>query len=471
MTDNTEKTVETDNIQEMYERARKAFKEVEFWPQERVDEVVAAVAWEWQKEETAKALARLAVDESGVGVYVDKVAKIQSKTRGTLWDMKGKKTCGLVKEDEEKGLRIFAKPIGVVANVVPCTNPESTICCIGLSLLKTRNAMIVSPHPRTQRTSCLTVEHGRRALRKVGAPEDLMLSIRHSSHEKARELMRTCDFSVATGGDALIKVVYEAAKPCHTVGAGNVVSIVDETADLEAAAAKIVKSKTANNSASCSSENAVALEASIHDEMLECLKAEGGYLCSTEEREKLRDYMWPDGKTLNRDVVAKPATYIAEKARIDVPEDIRFLMVFGEKVGPEDRFSGEKLSPVLTVWKWDGFSEMIERVKEMHRFCGEGHSASIHTKNDNRKVELAIKANVGRIICNMPHAMGNSGSWFNGMPFTDTLGCGTWVGNMSSDNINWRHFLNYTWLSEPIPEHVPTDEELFGDYLAKWGRD
>ncbi len=471
MTDSTDKTVETDDIQELYERARKAFEEVEFWPQEKVDEVVAAVAWEWQKEETAKALARLAIDESGIGVYEDKVAKIQSKTRGTLWDMKGVKTCGLVEEDKEKGLRIFAKPMGVVANVVPSTNPESTVCCIGLSLLKTRNAMIVSPHPRTQGSSYLTVEYGRKALRKVGAPEDLMLCIRHSSRAKARELMAACDFVVATGGAALVEVVYAASKPAHTVCAGNVVSFVDETADLKATAAKIVKSKIANNSASCSSENSVALEASIYDEMLECLKAEGGYLCSTEEREELRAYMWPDGKTLNRDVVAKPALWIAEQAGIDVPQDTRFLMVLGEKVGPEDRFSGEKISPVLTVWKWDDFSDMVERMKEMHRFSGEGHSASIHSENDDRKVKLALRANVGRVNCNMPHAMANSGSWFNGNPFTDTLGGGTRAGNMTSENINWKHFLNYTWLSEPIPEHVPTDEELFGDYLAKWGRD
>ena len=471
MTDSTDKTVETDDIQELYERARKAFEEVEFWPQEKVDEVVAAVAWEWQKEETARALARLAVDESGIGVYADKVAKIQSKTRGTLWDMKGAKTCGLVEEDKERGLRIFAKPMGVIANVVPSTNPESTVCCIGLSLLKTRNAMIVSPHPRTQGSSLLTVEYGRKALRKVGAPEDLMLCIQNSSRAKARELMARCDFVVATGGAALVEVVYAASKPAHTVCAGNVVSFVDETADLKATAAKIVKSKIANNSASCSSENAVALEASIYDEMLECLKAEGGYLCSTEEREELRAYMWPDGKTLNRDVVAKPALWIAEQAGIDVPQDTRFLMVLGEKVGPEDRFSGEKISPVLTVWKWDDFSDMVERMKEMHRFSGEGHSASIHSENDDRKVELALRANVGRVNCDMPHAMANSGSWFNGNPFTDTLGGGTWAGNMTSENVNWKHFLNYTWLSEPIPGHVPTDEELFGDYLAKWGRD
>jgi len=461
-----------DDIQEMYRMAREAFEEVEFWSQEKVDEMVMAAGWEWQKEEVAKKLARLAVDESGgIGVYEDKVHKIQAKTRGTMRDLTNQKTCGLVEEDKKKGLRIYAKPIGVVADVVPCTNPESTVSCIGLSLLKTRNAMIVSPHPRTQGSSYLTVEHGRKALAKIGAPVDLLQCIKKTSREKTKELMAYCDFAVATGGAALVKVVYEAGKPAHTVGAGNVVSFVDETTDLKAAAAKIVKSKTANNSASCSSENAVAIEASVYDEMVEALQAEGGYLCGTEEREKLRSYMWPDGKHLNRDIVAKSARYIAENAGINSPEGTRFLMVIGQKAGPEDRFSGEKISLVLTVWKWTDFSEMIERMKEMHRFSGEGHSASIHSQREDRKTELAIKANVGRVNCNMPHAAANSGSWFNSQPTTDSLGCGTWAGNMTTDNINWRHFLNYTWLSDPIEEHIPSDEELFGDYLKKWGRD
>jgi len=460
-----------DNIQEMYRRARGAFQEVESWPQEKVDEMVAAVGWEWQKVETAKALARLAVDESGIGVYEDKVSKIQSKTRGTLWDMHGEKTCGLVKEDKEKGLKIFAKPMGVIADVVPCTNPESTICCIGLSTLKTRNAMIVSPHPRTQGSSYLTVEHGRKALKKIGAPEDLLQCIRKTSREKTVELMNECDFAVATGGAALVKVVYDAGKPCHTVGAGNVVSIVDETVDLQSTAKKIVRSKTANNSASCSSENAVAIFEGVYDEMIGALESEGGYLCSTEERESLRKYMWPDGTRLNREIVAKPALYVAEHAKIEVPSKTRFLMVLGEKPGPEDRFSGEKLSPVLTVWKWSDFSEMVERIKKMLKFSGEGHSVSIHSLNEDRHTELALKTNVGRVNCNMPHAMANSGSWFNGQPFTDSLGCGTWAGNMTTDNINYRHFLNYTWLSVPIEEYVPSDEDIFGDYLKKWGKD
>jgi sulfoacetaldehyde dehydrogenase len=460
-----------DNIQEMYRRARKAFEQIEYWPNEKVDEMVAAVGWEWSKPETAKSLARLAVDESGIGVYEDKVAKIQSKTKGSLWDIHGVKTCGVVKEDKEKGLKILAKPIGVIANVVPCTNPESTICALGVNILKTRNAQIISPHPRTQKSSYLTVVHGRKALKKIGAPVDLIQCIKNSTKEKAVELMRTCDFVVATGGAALVKVVYATGKPCHTVGAGNVISIVDDTVDIPSTVTKIVKSKCANNSASCSSENAVAIQETVYEEMIKAFKAEGGYLCTTEEREELRKYMWPDREHLNRDVVGKPAIYIAEQAGIDVPKVTRFIMVLGTKPGPEDRFSGEKISPVLTVWKWTDFGEMVQRTQRMLRFSGEGHSVSIHSSNEERQMEVAIKCNVGRVNCNMPHAMANSGSWFNGQPFTDTLGCGTWAGNMTTDNINWRHFLNYTWLSVPIPEYVPSDEEIFGEYLNKWEKD
>jgi sulfoacetaldehyde dehydrogenase len=212
----------------------------------------------------------------------------------------------------------------------------------------------------------------------------------------------------------------------------------------------------------------VAIEESVYDKMMDLLKSEGGYLCNNEEREKLRKALWPDGKTLNRDIFGRSAAHIAEIAGIDIPEGTRFLMVIGEKIGPEDRFSGEKLSLVLTVWKWTDFSEIVERMKKMHKFSGEGHSASIHTGREDRMEELAIKANVGRVECNMPHCLVNTGSWYNGQIWTESLGCGSWAGNMTSDNINWRHFLNYTYLSVPVEEYIPTDEEVFGDYLKKW---
>jgi sulfoacetaldehyde dehydrogenase len=215
----------------------------------------------------------------------------------------------------------------------------------------------------------------------------------------------------------------------------------------------------------------VAIQESVYDDMMNALKAEGGYLCTTEEREKLRKALWPDGKTINRDIFGRSAAHIAQLAGIYIPEGTKFMMVIGEKIGPEDRFSGEKLSLVLTVWKWNDFSEMLDRLKEILKFSGEGHSASIHTNRVDRMEELAIKANVGRVECNMPHCLVNTGSWYNGQVWTESLGCGTWAGNMTSDNINWRHFLNYTWLSVPVEEYIPTDEEIFGDYLKKWGKD
>ena len=460
-----------DNIQEMYVRARKAFREIEYWPQEKVDEMVQAVAWELLKEDVRHKLGHMAVDESNIGNAEDKVNKIKNKTLGTLYDMRNAKTCGMVEENKALGIRKFAKPIGVIANVVPCTNPESTICCLALSTLKTRNAQIVSPHPRTPKTSYETVQHVRKALEKVGAPVDLMQCIQQPSHPKTSELMANSDYAVATGGAALVEVVYAAGKPAQTVGAGNVVSIVDDSADLPAAAHKIRLSKIANNSASCSSENAVALYESIYNDMIEALKSEGGYMCDTEEREKLRQYMWPDGVHLNREIVARPAAFIAENAGLTVPEGTRFLMVVGEKVGPEDRFSGEKISPVLTVWKWTDFDEMLDRLENILKFSGEGHSTSIHTENDERRVKLALRANVGRIVCNMPHAHANSGGWNTGLPTTDTLGCGSWAGNIFSGNINWENFLNYTLLSIPKEEYIPTVEELCGEYLEKWGQD
>jgi len=460
------------HIEELYLRAQKAFKEVEFWSQEKVDEMVAAAGWEWQKLENRKILARLAVDESdGIGVYEDKVAKVFTKTMGTLRDQVGAKTCGLVEEDTEMGLKKYAKPIGVIANVVPCTNPESTVCCIGLSILKTRNAMIVSPHPRTQKSSYEAVEQGRKALRKIGAPEDLLLCIEETSRERTRDLMNRCDFAVATGGAALVRVVYEAGKPSHTVGSGNVVSIVDTTVNLKETAAKIIKSKTANNSASCSSENAIAVEEPAYDEMLAEMQAQGCYLCSEEEREILRKYYWPDGTNLNRDVVAKTALWIAEQAGLKVPESTRVLMVVGIKPGPEDQFSGEKISPVLTVWKWTDFSEIVGRIEQMLKYSGEGHSVSIHSLIEERLDEVSVKLNVGRVVCNMGHTAANSGGWGSGMATTDTLGCGTWAKNMTSDNIDWRHFLNYTTATTPIPEKIPTEEDFFSEYLKKWGRD
>lgn len=455
-----------DNIKEMYEKARKAFEVIEFWNQEQVDEMLAAVAWQWQKKDFACEVAKLAHEESGMGVYEDKVHKA-NKIRGIMWDMKDKKTCGIISEDKAKGIKTYAKPIGVVANIVPCTNPTITTCFIGLSLLKTRNAMICSPHPKTKQSTARTVEYGRKALKAIGAPEDLFQCVTDPTNEKTVELMSICDFAVATGGKALIKVVHAAGTPAVTVGAGNVRAIIDPSADLPKAADCIMRSKIFDNATSCSSENAVSIHESIYAPMLDELKKVGGYLLNNTDRETLRKAMWPDGHTLNRDIVAKPVQAIAKIAGISVPEGTKFIMVEGQKIGPEDMFSNEKLSLVLTVWKWNDFETEIKTLKKNLLFSGIGHSCALHSAKPEQWERLAEFIPTGRVNINMPNTLVNSGQWYAGHEFTTTIGCGTWTGNSHSDNINYRHFMNTTRLAVQTPEYVPTDEEVYGKYLAK----
>jgi sulfoacetaldehyde dehydrogenase len=181
--------------------------------------------------------------------------------------------------------------------------------------------------------------------------------------------------------------------------------------------------------------------------------------------------MWPDGHTLNREVVAKNALFIADLAGLKVPKDTKMLMVMGEKIGKEDRFSGEKLSPVLTVWKWNDFDEMLDRMEKILKFSGEGHSVNIQTSLDERMHKIGLRANVSRVVCNMGHTEANSGGWTSNLGFTDTLGCGTWAGNISCENINWKQFLMYTRVAVPVANYQPSDDELFGAYLSKYGRD
>jgi len=460
----------SDSISELVARARAAQEQIEFWTQERVDEMVAAVGWEVYKREHAEACAKLAVEETGMGVYEDKVLKHQKKTLGTLRDLHGLKTVGVIEENKEKGLLKIAKPVGVIGAITPVTNASSTITVNGLAILKTRNAVVFAPHPKAKATCELTASYMREGLRKVGAPEDLVLNIKEPTYELTQELMRSVDLVVATGGAQLVKVAYSSGKPAYGVGAGNSVVVVDETADLMDAATKIRNGKIFDNATSCSSENSVVLQESIYDRMLGYLQELGGYLCNAEEKARLRKVMWPDGEHLSREVVGQRAQKIAALAGIPVTPDKTFLMVKGEAVGPADLFSGEKLSPVLTVWKYKDFEEAICLVRDITRYSGYGHSCGIHTKSDAHMLELAMRARVSRIMVRQTQVFGNSGNYDNGMPFGLTLGCGTWGGNIVSENIHWKHFLNTTWVSMPIPPVVPNEEEIFGSHWEKYGK-
>lgn len=457
-------------IDEMVSKARAAQEQIEFWPQEKVDEMVEAVGWQLYQREHAAACARSAVQETGMGVYEDKVLKHQKKTLGTLRDLHGLKTTGVIEEDTRRGLLKIAKPAGIIGVLSPVTNASSTLAVNGLPILKTRNAVIFAPHPKAKATADLTCSYMRAGLAQVGAPVDLVQNIADPTVELTQELMKKVDLVVATGGSAMVKVAYSSGTPAYGVGAGNSVVVVDETADLDDAANKIRLGKIFDNATSCSSENSAVIQQSIFEAMLQRFKDLGGYLCSPEEKLRLRQVMWPDGEHLSREVVGQPAAKIAALAEIQVPPETTFLMVLGEAIGPADLFSGEKLSPVLTLWRYDPFSEAVNLVTDITRYSGYGHSCGIHTTDPARVLELATRARVSRMLVRQVQCYGNSGNYDNGLPFALTLGCGTWGGNITSENIHWKHFINTTWVSMPIAPVVPDEDVIFGRHWSKFGK-
>jgi len=457
-------------IDHLLAKAREAQKVIEFWPQEKVDEMILAVGWEAYKRETAETVARLAVEETGLGVYEDKVLKHQKKTIGVLRDLQGEKTVGVIERVPEKGLVKIAKPMGVIGAITPMTNSSSTMPCNGLMILKARNAVIFAPHPRAKKTCAVTCEEMRKGLAKVGAPLDLVQYIEEPSIELTQELMSKVDLVLATGGAGVVKPAYSSGKPAYGVGAGNATVVVDETADLPVTAAKICKGKIFDNATSCSAENNIVIQESIFDDLLEELKKTGGHLVTGEDRAKLKAAMWPDGVHLSGKIVCKSVKFIAEEAGIHVPDGTKFIMVLGERIGAEDMFSAEKLSPVLTLWKYKNFDQAVQMVIDITGFSGYGHSCGIHSVNDEHILELATKAKVSRMLVRQAQSVGNSGDWENGMPFTMSLGCGTWGGNSTTENITVKHFLNVTWLSYPIPAEIPDPEVIFAPHFAKYGK-
>lgn len=450
----------------LIQRAREAQKVIEYFTQEQVDELAAAVAWSCVKDGPAQEIAKMAVEESKMGNYDSKYGKLMVKVKGALMDMKGEKSVGVLERDEKKGLIKVAKPVGVIGCIIPCTNPEATPVVKAIWCLKTRNAAVFAPHPRTKKTNTFVINTMRATLKKCGVPEDLLIPIEEPTMEITQELMKQCDLVLATGGGGLVKEAYSSGTPAYGVGQGNASVIVDETADLKDAANKLMRSKTFDHATSCSAENSMVIQESIYDKFVEYVKAEGGYVVSPEEKAKLQKGMWVDGH-LNPAIIAQSVQTIANVAGIKVPESTKFLVVEETGIGPEYPFSGEKLSMVVTFFKYKTFQDAIDMINKITSYHGRGHSCGIHSTNDERILEYALKTKTSRIMVRQPQCLANSGAWTNGMPMSMTLGCGTWGGNISSENITWRKLLNVTWVSYPIPSYQPTDEELFGADIMK----
>ncbi|MCL2578597.1 MAG: aldehyde dehydrogenase family protein [Oscillospiraceae bacterium] len=448
-------------------RARKAQKIAEGYDQATVDKLCAAITWATVKEEVARKIAKLAYDESQMGVEEAKYVKMQIKPRGALRDMQGQKSVGIIEEDPAKGLVKYAKPIGVIGGIAPCTNPEATPVIKSMFAIKGRNAIVFAPHPRTKKTNAYICELMRAALKKYGAPEDLIIAIEEPTLDITNELMKQCDLIVATGGGGLVKAAYASGTPAYGVGAGNAVVIIDETADLDDACEKVMRSKTFDYATSCSADNSIMVKDTVYDAVIEKLKGQGGYLCSADEKAKLQAVMFlPDGHLNPKaGLAAQAPEVIAKAAGISIPDGTKFMMVESTGFGAEHPFSGEKLSVILNVYKYADFDKAIEMINDIHEWSGKGHSCGIHTKDTARVHKLAERTYTSRIMVNLPTSAANSGNWFNGMPFSLSLGCGSWGGNASSENITWKHMINTTWVSSPIPVSVPSDEELFGDIM------
>ncbi|MPZ65976.1 MAG: aldehyde dehydrogenase family protein [Pseudonocardiaceae bacterium] len=452
-------------------RARAAQSAINGYTQEQVDELVTAVAWSVARKDRAEALAQLAVDEGGFGNYADKVIKINRRVLGVLRDMRSVRTVGVVDEDPERGIVTIAKPVGVVAALIPTTGPDATPPVKVLFALKGRNAIVVAPHPRTRRTSQAVVGYMREACEQVGAPANLVQVVDPPSIGATQELMRQADLVVATGGHAMVHAAYSSGTPAYGVGVGNAVHVVDETADLDDAAGAIVTAKTFDHATSCLADNAVLAEAGIHDALLDKLVAGGGHLCSDAERAALQRLMWPDGGPIPvLDVIAKPAPHIAELAGFTIPSDRTFLVVREDGAGPEHPFSGEKLCVVFALYRYTGgINGAVDLVNAITDYQGAGHTCGIHTSSDAAVEALAHGTRTARVLVNQNLNEG-AGSPRNGLPFTLSLSCGTWGGNITTENVNARHFVNLTWVSRPITASPPDEEELFAAHWDRYGR-
>lgn len=462
-------SAEIDEIDLLVDRARIAQEKFEKnGSQELFDLACQAVGWALMEPEQNQRLAELAVRETGLGNVSDKIKKNHNKTLGLLRDIKDVKSFGHVSEDKEMGLNTYLRPKGVVAAIVPSTNPLATPVNNIINALKCGNSIIVAPSPKGARPlkELLSLIH--KNLSMIGLDQDLVQMVPvPPSKGKTNRLMQLADMLVVTGSQNNVKAGYSSGTPALGVGQGNVVTIIDETADTQAAAAKIAISKTFDNATSCSSENSVIVIEEVYEETVQFLSDEGGLLLNEEEGDHLIDIHWKNGK-MTTDLLAQDIDVIIDKVglRQRASENTKFLILPTNKAGPNEVVCGEKMSRFLTLYKVKKFSEAIELAIKIQEYQGAGHSLGIHTQNEERAHEIAMSAKTCRVIVNQAHCFATGGFFNNGLPFSLSMGCGSWGGNSIDGNLNWEHFVNKVRVVETIEENKPDLEEIFGKY---WG--
>jgi sulfoacetaldehyde dehydrogenase len=442
-------------------RAQAAMRAMDPYDQAAVDRLCRAVAWAGGNEATATRLAKMSVDESGMG---SPEPRRRAKVLGILRDALRQKSMGIIEEIPEKGIVKYAKPAGVIVSLIPVTSPYVTPIGIAIYAIKCKDAVIFSPHPGSRKTTNETVRVMRAALRKLGAPEDLLQCVERPSIPLANELMSLGDLTMATGGPAMVKAAYSSGKPAYGVGAGNATMVIDETADIVEAARNTRISKTNDHGSGCSADGNVLVDASIYDAFLKQLQAEGGYLVTAAEKALLEKAYWDTDGHRTQDTIARAASVVARRAGFTIPEDKTFLLVEEQHIGTQHRFSTEKLGTVLAVFKYEGFDQALDKVRQIFETGGKGHSCGIYSHNDDHIHRLALVAPVSRMMVRQVQSASNAGTFTNGMPMTSSMGCGVWGGNITNENISLKHYMNVTWVSRPITEDRPSEQELFGEF-------
>ena len=446
---------------ELISRARAAMAAAESLDQTAVDRLCRAIAWAGGNEHTTTRLAAMSVDESGMG---SPEPSRRAKVLGILRDALRQKSMGVIEEVPEKGIVKYAKPAGVIASLIPVTSPYVTPIGIAIYAVKCKDAVIFSPHPASKRTTNETVRILRAALDQLGAPVDLIQCVEKPSIPLSQALMAGCDLTIATGGPPMVRAAYSSGKPAYGVGAGNATMVIDETANIEEAARNTRISKTNDNGSGCSADGNLVIDSSIYDAFVEQLQREGGYLVSSNEKEQLRAAYWDAEGRRTSDTIARPAPAIAKKAGIALPDGKTFFIVPEDRIGKAHPFSTEKLGVVLAVFRANGFDHALDLVRQIFETGGRGHSCGIYSFNDEHVHRLALVAPVSRIMVRQVQSRANAGTFTNGMPMTSSMGCGTWGGNITNENISLKHYMNVTWVSRPIPEDRPPEAELFGEF-------
>jgi len=450
-------------LDQAFDRARAALAIIETYDQKRVDRLCQAVGWAVANKRAYARLVKMSVDESGVGDPITRMGK-RMKIHGVLRDALRERSVGVIEKVPAKGLVKYGKPVGIVACIVPMTNPDTTPVSNAIYAIKARDVVIYSPHPRSKQTAFEIVRLMREALAREGAPPDILQCLTRVNIPMSQALMARADLVIATGGQPMVRAAYSSGTPAYGVGAGNSTMIIDETADIEDAARNTRISKTSDFGSGCSADGNLLIEASIFDPMLRQLEKEGGYLADDGEKAALVPVMWDENGNRRVDTVAVAPQQLAKAAGFSIPADRKFIMVRGDGIGHEHPYSREKLTTLLAVYEYSGFDQALAMMRAIYEVGGKGHSCGIYSFDAEHIDRLALAAPVSRIMVRQPQSKANAGAFNNGMPMTSSLGCGTWGGNIVSENVHLKHYLNTTWVSVPIQEDRPPDEELFGDF-------